>query len=503
MSSTNVAVIGVGPNGLSVAAHLRQAGVEYRAFGRPMGAWRFNMPAGMRLKSEPYASDLSAPQSGYLAGDYCRQANEVYHDRVIPLSREQFIDYGTWFANELVPDIDETEIVSLAQERDGSFLLRTANDESLKAAQVVIATGIIPFAHIPPELSGLPSDLVSHTSEHPDLERFRGKEVLMVGGGSSALETSALLLEQGTSIKMIVRGSSVSWPVANPTNPTRLGQLRRPVVRLCEGWTCWAYDRLPDVFRHLPKSTRMEKSIGFLGPAGAWWLRDRVEGKVPMLFRNQVIEATAVGDRVQVRLNTPTGEVTETADHVIAGTGFRFDLTRLSYLSPALRRTTRDDGRCSRPQSPPRIQRSRSVLYRGDGRSQPGPTHALRRWHAFHRSAARAPAPKEQVGTVSGWYSQPRIRKPRLWASSTRAADQRIIFNESGSGNDHLRDHPPSTTYISRPPRKQVNSITYHAWTIADRYIVQGPLLRAHSHECVAAEVYSQAFARTGAGRNP
>ncbi len=302
-----------------------------------MGAWRFNMPAGMRLKSEPYASDLSAPQSGYLAGDYCRQANEVYHDRVIPLSREQFIDYGTWFANELVPDIDETEIVSLAQERDGSFLLRTANDESLKAAQVVIATGIIPFAHIPPELSGLPSDLVSHTSEHPDLERFRGKEVLMVGGGSSALETSALLLEQGTSIKMIVRGSSVSWPVANPTNPTRLGQLRRPVVRLCEGWTCWAYDRLPDVFRHLPKSTRMEKSIGFLGPAGAWWLRDRVEGKVPMLFRNQVIEATAMGDRVQVRLNTPTGEVTETADHVIAGTGFRFDLTRLSYLSPALR----------------------------------------------------------------------------------------------------------------------------------------------------------------------
>jgi FAD-dependent urate hydroxylase len=337
LSSTNVAVIGVGPNGLSVAAHLRQAGVEYQAFGRPMGAWRFNMPAGMRLKSEPYASDLSAPQAGYLAGDYCRQANEVYHDRVIPLSREQFIDYGTWFANELVPDIDETEIVSLSKERDGSFTLRTASDESLNAAQVVIATGIIPFAHIPPELSGLPSDLVSHTSDHPDLERFRGKEVLMVGGGSSALETSALLLEQGTSIKMIVRDNSVSWPVANPTNPTRLGQLRRPVVRLCEGWTCWCYDRLPDVFRHLPKSTRLEKSIGFLGPAGAWWLRDRVEGKVPMLFRNQVIEATAVGDRVQVRLSTPTGEVTETADHVIAGTGFRFDLTRLSYLSPSLR----------------------------------------------------------------------------------------------------------------------------------------------------------------------
>ena len=159
LSSTNVAVIGVGPNGLSVAAHLRQAGVEYQAFGRPMGAWRFNMPAGMRLKSEPYASDLSAPQSGFLARDYCSQANEVYHDRVIPLSREQFIDYGTWFADELVPDIDETEIVSLSKQPGGGFMLRTANDESMKAAQVVVATGIIPFAYIPPELSGLPLGL--------------------------------------------------------------------------------------------------------------------------------------------------------------------------------------------------------------------------------------------------------------------------------------------------------------------------------------------------------
>ena len=337
MSSTNVAVIGVGPNGLSVAAHLRQAGVEYQAFGRPMGAWRFNMPAGMRLKSEPYASDLSAPQSGFLARDYCSQANEVYHDRVIPLSREQFIDYGTWFANELVPDIDETEIVSLSKEPGGGFMLRTANDESMKAAQIVIATGIIPFAYIPQELSGLPSDLVSHSSDHPDLERFRGKEVLIVGGGSSALETAALLLEQGTSVKMIVRDSAVSWPVPNPESPTRLEQFRRPVVRLCEGWTCWAYDRLPDVFRHLPKATRVEKSLGFLGPAGAWWLKERVEGKVPMLFGHQIVEATAVGERVNLRLSTPTAEITESADHVIAATGFRFDLTRLSYLSPSLR----------------------------------------------------------------------------------------------------------------------------------------------------------------------
>jgi FAD-dependent urate hydroxylase len=337
LSSTEVAVIGVGPNGLSVAAHLRQAGVEHRAFGHPMGAWRFNMPAGMRLKSEPYASDLSAPRPGFLARDYCSQAREVYHERVIPLTREQFIDYGTWFADELVPDIDETEVVSLSREPASGFLIRTANDELIKADKVVVATGIIPFAYLPSELSELPSDLVSHSSEHSNLERFRGKEVLVVGSGSSALETAALLLEQGTSVKLLARDDSVSWPAPNPASLTRLQQLRRPVVRLCEGWTCWAYDRLPDVFRHLPKEMRVEKSLGFLGPAGAWWLRERVEGKVPTFLGRHVLDSAAVGDRVQLHLNTPTGRATETADHVIAGTGFRFDLSRLAYLAPSLR----------------------------------------------------------------------------------------------------------------------------------------------------------------------
>ncbi len=150
VTGTDVVVIGAGPNGLSVAAHLRHAGIEHRVFGQTMGAWRSNMPAGMILKSEPYASDLSAPNAGYLARDYCAQAEEVYHDRVIPLSREQFVDYGSWFAGQLVPDLEETEIDSLSRSSGGGFQLRTAQGEQFRAARVVVATGIIPFAYVPP-----------------------------------------------------------------------------------------------------------------------------------------------------------------------------------------------------------------------------------------------------------------------------------------------------------------------------------------------------------------
>jgi hypothetical protein len=291
----------------------------------------------MILKSEPYASDLSAPSRGFLAGDYCRAANETYHERVIPLSREQFVAYGSWFARNLVPDVEEIDVLSLTRTSAG-FEVRTAADETVTTGRVVVATGVIPFAFLPPELSGLPPDLVSHTSAHTDLSRFRGKEVLVLGGGQSALETAALLHEQGSLVKIIVRNDwGVLWPSANRAAPTRMQRLRTPVVRLCEGWPCWGYDRLPDAFRLLPEASRIQRGLGFLGPAGSWWLRERVEGRIPVIVDRRILSAEAVGDRVRLHFVGADGDVSEEADHVIAGTGFRFDLTRLRYLDPSLR----------------------------------------------------------------------------------------------------------------------------------------------------------------------
>src|SRR6516165_1462268 len=58
-SEVDVAIVGAGPYGLSLAAHLQALGVEYRVFGRPMDTWRHHMPEGMLLKSDGFASSLS------------------------------------------------------------------------------------------------------------------------------------------------------------------------------------------------------------------------------------------------------------------------------------------------------------------------------------------------------------------------------------------------------------------------------------------------------------
>ena len=341
MFDSNVIVIGAGPNGLSVAAHLSELGIERRVFGRTMDSWRSNMPAGMFLKSEPYGSDICSPGSGYLLGDYCRAAGEEYHHRVVPVSVEQFIRYGSWFADQLVPDVEDLEVTSLSRKADG-FEVRTGDGRAFTSARVVVSTGIIPFAHVPGELRALPAELVSHTSEESDLGRFAGKKVLVIGAGQSALETAALLTEQGADATLVVRQDwGVFWLEPNPLSPTRLERLRHPVVRLCEGWFCWRYERFAGLFRYLPDSSRLNRALNTLGPAGAWWLRDRVVGKVPTLLGHSIVSAEPSGDRIRLRLTGPEGPVAIEADHVIAGTGYRLDINRLGFLDPNLRRNLR------------------------------------------------------------------------------------------------------------------------------------------------------------------
>lgn len=57
---TDIAVVGAGPYGLSIAAHLRGLGLDFRIFGAPLETWR-RMPRGLQLKSDGFASCLPAP----------------------------------------------------------------------------------------------------------------------------------------------------------------------------------------------------------------------------------------------------------------------------------------------------------------------------------------------------------------------------------------------------------------------------------------------------------
>src|SRR5215213_6602944 len=106
MTITPVAIIGAGPYGLSLSAHLGAKGVEHRIFGRPMSAWAEQMPARMYLKSEGFASSLGDPRGEHTLRRYCDARQNLYGDSGVPISLQTFLDYGRAFAADLVPQAE-------------------------------------------------------------------------------------------------------------------------------------------------------------------------------------------------------------------------------------------------------------------------------------------------------------------------------------------------------------------------------------------------------------
>ena len=344
MATSDVLVIGAGPFGLSISAHLRHRGVEHTIVGRPMDTWRAHMPLGMFLKSEPYGSAISAATRGYDVGTYARlHGFDDYVDRVGPLSLERFLGYADWFTDQLVPDVQDLTVTNVTPQ-DGGFKVEFAEEAPVFARQVIVATGLLPYMHIPGELSGLPSDLMTHSSVHDRLDQFSGKRVAVIGAGQSALQTGALLLEAGAEVQVVARRHELIWEEAVAQVLRLPDYILRPPSKLCEGWGC-AFADSPDAFRLLPESVRVRKALTSFGPKGAWWLRDRVEDVVDVLTGHQLRSAEPHGSGVKLNLDGAKRTSIE-ADHVIAGTGFRIDLSRLTFLSEEIQAGIETRGNC-------------------------------------------------------------------------------------------------------------------------------------------------------------
>ena len=131
-----VAIIGAGPYGLSIAAHLRSNGVDFRIFGTPMHGWRAHMPKGMFLKSEGWASNLFDPATGYTLRQYCTEQEIPYGQYGSPVSLEVFKQYALSFQRRLVPAVENTMVTELDRFA-GMFELRLASGETLAADAVV------------------------------------------------------------------------------------------------------------------------------------------------------------------------------------------------------------------------------------------------------------------------------------------------------------------------------------------------------------------------------
>jgi cation diffusion facilitator CzcD-associated flavoprotein CzcO len=332
VETVDIAIIGAGPYGLSLAAYLRRGGRSVRTFGTPMQFWSQHMPRGMRLKSEGFATGLYDPQDRFTLKAYCAENRLPYADVGLPVPLETFIDYALDFQRRCVPDLEIAQITSLAMLPDG-FELMTEAGEVVRSRQVVIAAGIKSFAYIPPPLAELPSSMVTHSSNHADLGGFQGRRVAVLGAGASALDIAVLLQQKGAHVDLIARRSAIDFN--DPPNEPRplLDRLKAPRSGLGVGWRSRISCDAPLIFHALPEALRLRAVARHLGPAPCWFVRDAVVGRLPMHLGATLGRAHVAGPRVQLEFTQagqPDGRLE--VDHVIAATGYRVTLSRLGFI---------------------------------------------------------------------------------------------------------------------------------------------------------------------------
>lgn len=334
MTRCDVAILGVGPYGLSAAAHLNTVkGLEVCSFGEPMSFWQNSMPNGMLLRSGWAASHIASPNQS-LTLEAFKEATYNHFSSPVPLDR--FVEYGLWYQRQAVPNLDRRKIVCI-ESRPKGFGLILEDGATVQAGRVVIAGGISSFAYRPPEFANLPSSLASHTSGHREFQEFAGKRVLVVGSGQSALESAALLYEAGAEVEIVARARHIRWlgGLVSRTVHSSLGPKLSQVLYAPTDVGPAGISQIvarPNLVRRFPRPVQDWLRRRSIRPAGARWLVARLHD-VPMKLGHSVVSAVPFGERLRAKLDDG-GE--RTVDHMFLGTGYRVNVAKYEFLSAKL-----------------------------------------------------------------------------------------------------------------------------------------------------------------------
>src|SRR5262249_32366411 len=149
--TAKIAIVGAGPYGLSLAAHLSAHNVPHRIFGHPMSFWVKIAEAGGKrfLKSYCFGTNISTPVPGFNFADYSEPRGlETFE----PCTMYDFASYGLWFQRENVGWVENARVTSIVR-LDAGFAVNLDTGDHFAADSVVISTGLSNFAHIPDEIA--------------------------------------------------------------------------------------------------------------------------------------------------------------------------------------------------------------------------------------------------------------------------------------------------------------------------------------------------------------
>lgn len=216
MSAPRALVIGAGPAGLAAAAALGREGVAFDWVdrqGAPGGAYRF-VYGGMALASPARYSELPGLALG-TPGEYVTARDmKTYFER-----------YAS--SHRIAPR--EASVEAVAREGSG-FEVRFEGGARGSFAAVVVATGMFDHPFIP-SIVGLGAGVV-HARDWRGPDDYKGKRLLIIGGGVSGVELAEEAARAGVAVAVSAKGGKIK------TVPQRvLGRDVHDYAVLLERWS--------------------------------------------------------------------------------------------------------------------------------------------------------------------------------------------------------------------------------------------------------------------------
>lgn len=186
----DVIIIGAGPTGLSASLGAMKAGLKFRTLEQDtLGGTVAHFPRGKLVMTAP--ADL--PMHGKV------NFKEV--------SKEELMAFWQSVVDKTGLEVDTGQRVDAIEAIPGGFRVETPTD-SFETSAVLLAIG---RRGTPRKLDVPGEDQSKVVYRLTDPEQYRGKNVLVVGGGDSALEAAtSIAAEEGTSVTLSYRSGGFS-----------------------------------------------------------------------------------------------------------------------------------------------------------------------------------------------------------------------------------------------------------------------------------------------------
>jgi cation diffusion facilitator CzcD-associated flavoprotein CzcO len=344
---TEFLVVGAGPYGLATAAYAKSLGISVTIVGKTLDFWKSHMPRGMFLRSGP-DWHLDAREVATFEAYVNRRGLTPAEIKPVPL--DTFLDYASWFMGQynLVPR--NAHVTHLAQS-DGEYIANLDDGSRLVTGKVLLGLGFAFFKHYPEEvIRKLPPGSYTHTCNAVDLDQYRGKRILIVGGRQSAFEWAALICEHGAEeIHVVYRHLTPSF-----TEPD--WSWVQPMVRRTLQDHAWWRKLAPD------EQERIQKDFWMAGRLVLEeWLAARVQQ--PNIHRHEKTCIESAGTRDDGTYDILLSDDSRcNAHHIILATGYAPAMDNVAFLdrSTILERLATVDGF---PGLDPEFQTSLPNLY--------------------------------------------------------------------------------------------------------------------------------------------